>query len=116
MIRSKVLVKSGQMIISPCGVIGSSKEYKFSYKFDDAQWKKIFQILKEFFCISEDVSSVWQYFFEKEKEKEGTKSHAWANESELIKKSKINLVWHSPLIQIGKRREINKGLLNKVLI
>ena len=58
--RSKVLIRSGQMIISPCGVIESSKEYKFSCKFDDAQWEKIFQMLKEFFHTSEDVSSVWQ--------------------------------------------------------
>ena len=36
----------------------SSKEYKFSCKFDDAQQEEIFQMLKEFFCTSEDVSSM----------------------------------------------------------
>ena len=46
------------MIISPCGVIKSSKEHEFSCKFDNAQWEKILQMLKEFFHTSEDVSSV----------------------------------------------------------
>ena len=52
----------------------------------------------------------------KEKEKKVQKSHAWANEPELTKESKINLVWQSLLIRTDKGREINKGLLNKVLI
>ena len=46
------------MIISPCDIFESSEEHEFSYKFDDAQWEKILQILKEFFRTSEDVSSV----------------------------------------------------------
>ena len=58
--------------------------------------EEIFQILKEFFCTSEDVSLVGQQSFEKEKE--GAKSRAWAEESELTKESKVNLVWQSPLI------------------
>ena len=40
-IRSRTLIRSSQMIISPCGVIESSKEYEFSYKFDNAQWEEI---------------------------------------------------------------------------
>ena len=30
MMQSKALIRSGQIIISPCGVIGGSKEYEFS--------------------------------------------------------------------------------------
>ena len=81
------------MIVSSCGVFWKHKEYKFSCKFVDAQWKKIFQILKEFFYTSEDVSSVGQQSFEKEKKKKVQKSRAWTEEPELTKESKINLVW-----------------------
>ena len=41
MMRSKAFIRSGQMIVSPYGVFENSEEYKFSYKFDDAQWEKI---------------------------------------------------------------------------
>ena len=56
--RSKALIRSGHMIKSPCGIFESSEKYEFNYKFDDAQWEKIFQILKEFFHTFEDVSSM----------------------------------------------------------
>ena len=36
----------------------SSEKHEFSCKFNDTQWEKILQILKEFFHIFEDVSSV----------------------------------------------------------
>ena len=48
------------MIISLCSVIESNEKYEFSYKFVDAQWEEILQMLKEFFRTSEDVSSVRQ--------------------------------------------------------
>ena len=48
-------------------------------------------MLKEFFCTFED-DLWWAIIFEKEKEKKVQKNHAWANESELIKESKVNLV------------------------
>ena len=35
------------------------------------------------------------------RKKKVRKSRAWANKSELIKESKVNLVWQSPLIRIG---------------
>ena len=66
----------------------SSKEHEFNCKFDDAQWKKILQILKEFFCASQDVSLVEQQSLRKKVQK----NHAWANKSELTKESKVNLV------------------------
>ena len=78
----------------------SDKEYEFSCKFDDTQWEEILQMLKEFFCTFED-DLWWAIIFEKEKEKKVQKNHAWANESELIKESKVNLVWQSSLIRTG---------------
>ena len=99
MMRSKVFIRSGQMIISPCGVIESSEEHEFSCKFDDAQWKKILQKLKKFFRTSKDVFSKGQQSFEKEKKKKVQESHAWAKESELTKESKVNLVGQSFLIR-----------------
>ena len=60
MMQSKKLIKSGQMIVSPYGIFESSEEHEFNCKFDDAQWEKIFQILKEFFYTFEDVFSVGQ--------------------------------------------------------
>ena len=89
------------MIISSCGVIESNKEHKFSYKFDDAQWEKILQMLKEFFFTFEDVSLVGQQSFEKEKKKKMQKSCAWAEGYELTKETKINLVWQNLLTQTG---------------
>ena len=51
-----------------------------------------YDCVKKFFCTSEDVSSVGQYFFEKEKKKKVQKSHAWAEKPKLIKEYKVNLV------------------------
>ena len=65
----------------------SSKEHEFSCKLDDAQWEKIIQILKEFFCTSEDVSSVGQQSFKKKKKV--IKSRAWAEEPELTKSLRL---------------------------
>ena len=87
------------MIISLYGVIESSKEHEFSCKFNDAQWEKILQILKEFFRTYEDVSSVGEQSFEKAKKMQ--ENHAWVEEPELIKESKVNLVWQSFLIRTG---------------
>ena len=56
-----------------CYFLRAAKNHEFSCKFDDAQWEKIFQILKEFFCTSENISSVGQQSFEKEKRKESAK-------------------------------------------
>ena len=58
-------------------------------------------MLKEFFYTSEDVSSMGQQFFEKEKEKKVQNSCAWAKELELTKESEINLIWQSPFIRTG---------------
>ena len=90
------------MIVSPCDIFESSEEYEFSCKFDNTQWEEILQILKEFFfCTSEDMSSVGQQFCKKEREKKVQKNHAWVNESELTKDSKVNLVWQGLLIRSG---------------
>ena len=47
----------------------------------------------EFFYTSEDVSSVGQQSFEKEKEKNVQKNRAWTEEPELTKEFEVNLVW-----------------------
>ena len=65
------------MIVSSCGIffLRAAKNHEFIYKFDDTQWEKILQKLKEFFRISEDISSVGQQSFEKEKK--GTRESCW---------------------------------------
>ena len=55
--------------------------------------RKFFKYWRSSFGTSEDVSSVGHQSFEKEKDKKVQESRAWAEEPELIKESKINLVW-----------------------
>ena len=73
------------MNVSLYDVFESSKEHEFSRKFNDAQWVKILQKLKEFFvCTSEDVPSMGQQFFEKKKEGTRESCLGWQKSLRLI--------------------------------
>ena len=63
---------------------------EFSYKFEDARSKKNFQILKESFSTSEDLSSTGRQSFEKGMKRKVQANHAWAIKPKLTNESKVN--------------------------
>ena len=99
MMRSEALIRSGHIIVSPCDIFKSNEEHEFSCKFDDAQVEGSPSNVKGVLFAPLKVYLWWTIIFEKIKKKKVQKSHAWANETELTKESKVNLVWQSLLIR-----------------